>query len=176
MRFAVGEDERAHAIGIPSREDLCNRATRVVRDEIDLVQLERIAEREQPVGERAQREVLVRGRGALAVQRQVEGDRAPRAVQRGDHVVPQVHVGADTVHEHGGNAAPDVDVAHCAGTGLHSVAVVIEVVDVHHSTCFRVDRGAGPAGRAGGYGEQGLQTDCWSRLAYRLSVCQGEAG
>ena len=54
VRFAVRERERPEPVGVTGREDLRHRAARVVGNEVDFVESERVAEREQPVGQRPQ--------------------------------------------------------------------------------------------------------------------------
>src|ERR1700722_14909225 len=125
--LTVGQRQGVQELGVAGGEHLADRAAGVVRDEVDVAQLEARAEPGQEAGESGQGEVLVRGGRSQPVQRQVDGHAAALAVELVDHVPPQVAAGAQAVDEQRYPArAARVDVAGRAGRGLHLAAVRVE--------------------------------------------------
>ena len=127
VRLAVGQGQRVQPLGVARREYLGDRAAGVVRDHVEVGQLERVAAVGDEAGQSGQREVLVgRGRG-VAVQRQVDGHAPALAVELADHVPPQVAAGAHAVDEqHRAAGTAGVDVAGGTGPGTHLAAVLVE--------------------------------------------------
>jgi hypothetical protein len=116
---------------VPRGEDLGDATARVVGNQVDVGECEAVADVFDQLGQRAHGEVLVRTRGCLAVQRQVDGDAAPLGLEVVDDVAPQERVGTDAVDEQGDAASADVDGADVAGAGADGAAMAVEFVQMH---------------------------------------------
>src|ERR1700732_403487 len=79
--LTVGQSQGMQELGVARGEHLADRAAGVVRHEVDVVQLESLAELAQEAGESRQREVLVGGGRSLPVQRQVDSYAPALAVE-----------------------------------------------------------------------------------------------
>ncbi len=86
-------------LGVAGGEYLGNGTAGVVRDEVDIGQLQSVAAVGQESGEARQREILVGGGGSLAVQRKVDRHAPALAVELADHMPPQAAAGAYAVDE-----------------------------------------------------------------------------
>ena len=145
MRLAVGQRQGVQPLGLAGREYLRDRAAGVVRDQVDLGEVERVAAVGDEAGQSRQREVLAGGGGRVPVQRQVERHAAALPADLVDHVPPQVAAGAEAVHEQGRAAGPaGVDAAGRARSDAHLAAMLIEVL-------YRGGHGFSPRGRRPGY-------------------------
>ena len=112
-------------------EDLRHRPTRVVGDEVDTAEGERLADRLHGVGESRERDVAV-GRGrAATVERQIERDHTPTRSDGRQDVAPEVRVGADSVDEERHGPGPEVEDADFTPPGGNRPAVRFEGCEIH---------------------------------------------
>ena len=128
---AVRQRERAQARRMARGEDLRDGTAGVVRDQVDAVEVERVAELLDHIGERRQREVLVGVRRTPTVQRKVERNAAAFVRDERDDVAPQVRARPDAVDEESDVTLAHVDVAEVGARGVDERAVGVEAVEVH---------------------------------------------
>lgn len=81
------------------REYLCDGAAGVIGDEVDVSELQRVVARRDEIGERRQREILVRRSRGMPAERQVDGNAPALGAQQTDDVAPQVAAGGNAVQE-----------------------------------------------------------------------------
>src|SRR5262249_27057864 len=107
-------------------ENLGDGAARVVGDQVDLIEVEALAELDQQVSKCPDRHPLVRSRRALSVDWQVNSYAAPPVGQSGDQGGPQVRTGGDPVHKQSRRSDADVDVAEVGGRSADVMTMVVK--------------------------------------------------
>src|SRR5215207_4291332 len=112
-------------------DDLRDPAAGVVRHEIDAGQIERSTEVLDDLGELCQRVVRVRSGRRSSMQRKVHRYASPLALERRDHVAPQIPARSHAVDEERGPAGAGVDVADNAGVRLDELAPGVIFAWVH---------------------------------------------
>src|SRR3954447_9867561 len=102
MGVAIRDRERADAARMARGEDLGNSRAAVVGDQIDLVQIQPVAEGLQHLGLHAERHVLIGCDPRVAVSHQVNRNAPSQIGYAFDHMAPEVGVLENAVHKQSG--------------------------------------------------------------------------
>src|SRR5262249_53086587 len=114
---AVGQGEAADASRVARREDLDDRTSAVVADDVHLLQSQALAERLEHLGLATDGDVGVGWRAGGAVAEQVDRDAAARVGDAVDDVAPEIVVQEDAVDEERGGSAAALRVSDVSDRG-----------------------------------------------------------
>ena len=85
-------------------------SARVVADQVDLLDAERVAQSREHVGDGREGDVLCRRDCGRTMTGKVHGDAPSLTTESADHVSPQVGAEEHAVHEQGNRPLADIDV------------------------------------------------------------------